>query len=363
MNNREIIYRLIRLSVDDAAEGFDAFVGVSSVQWDWVFNTLSMHGLSAFAYSAIERLPQDARPPKDILLKFISANMTGQQSYLKIKQLAGKIDEALRQADIKCLLLKGLSLAEYYKNPQSRKFLDIDLYAPGAELRVDQVFVDKGVHVDTEFYRHSHMTLNGILVENHHCLLDVQGRQRQAELDADLKTMALKHLESCEGPGLYYPDSRFSLIFNLHHAMSHFIYEGISFKFLVDWICFLRTERNLLSTDQTAESLREHGLLKFSAVMSKVCVDHLGLDIRDVPECIQKEMMLLQPKLVQRFIDDLFRPYEKVHQGNIVSERIHSVLRIIKAAWKPKAFLGQSAIGFVWDKFLPILRGKKFEAD
>ena len=67
--------------------------------------------------------------------------------------------------------------------------------------------------------------------------------------------------------------------------------------------------------------------------------------------------------MVKRFIDDLFRPYEQIHQKNIVLERLHSVRRIVKAAWKPKEFLGQSAVGFVWDKFVPILMGRKFEAD
>jgi hypothetical protein len=83
----------------------------------------------------------------------------------------------------------------------------------------------------------------------------------------------------------------------------------------------------------------------------------------DVPECVRAEMPGLKPKVVERFIDDLFRPYEQIHQKNIVAERLHSVRRIVKAAWKPKEFLGQSAVGFVWDKFLPILRGQKFEAD
>ena len=207
------------------------------------------------------------------------------------------------------------------------------------------------------------MTLGGVLVENHHCLLDVRGRERLKVLDADLKSMALRHLESFDGPGLYYPDARFSLIFNLHHAMSHFIYEGISFKFLVDWIYFLRREKELLTTDQTASSLREHDLLKFAAVMSEVSVRHLGLSMDDVPECIREEMGRLNPKVVRRFVDDLFRPYEKIHHKNIVVERLNSVRRIIKAAWKPKEFLGQSAVGFVWDKFLPILRGEKIEAD
>ena len=157
--------------------------------------------------------------------------------------------------------------------------------------------------------------------------------------------------------------ARFSLIFNLHHAMSHFIYEGISFKFLVDWIYFLRREKDLLKDKRTAEDLQRHGLLKFAAVMSEVSVRHLGLDMEDVPECVCAEMASLRPKVVEKFIDDLFRPYEQIHQKNIVLERLHSVRRIVKAAWKPKEFLGQSAVSFVWDKFLPILMGKKFEAD
>lgn len=363
MNDRELIYRLIRLSMADAKEGFDVFEGVSPAQWEWAFGTLSMHGLAAVAYDVVERMPREVRPPKETLLKFISANMKGQQSYAKLKGLASGVEGVVKENGIKCLLLKGLSLAEYYPRPESRKFLDMDLYAPGAEVKVDDAFKAKGVEVDTDFYRHSHMTLKGVLVENHHCLLDVRGRKRLAMLDADLKAMAQKHLESCPGPGLYYPDARFSLIFNLHHALSHFIYEGISFKFLVDWVLFLRREKSLVTGQQTAEDLRRHGLLKFAAVMSKVSVDHLGLSMEDVPDCIRAEMAALKPKVVEKFIDDLFRPYELIHQKSIIRERLCSVRRIIRAAWKPKEFLGQSAVGFVWNKFVPILFGRKYEAD
>lgn len=364
MNDRELIYGLIRLSLADAKEGFDVFEGVSEAQWEWAFGTLSMHGLAAVAYDAVERMPLEVRPPKDVLLKFISANMKAEQSYARLKGLSDKIAQVVAECGVKCLLLKGLSLAEYYPRPQSRKFLDIDLYSPEDSHKIDDAFVAKGVEVDTEFYRHSHMSLGGVLVENHHCLLDVRGRELLRRSDADLKEMAKKHLATFDAPGLYYPDAHFSLIFNLHHAMSHFIYEGISFKFLVDWIYFLRREKELLTTDQKViSSLREHGVLKFAAVMSKVSVDHLGLSMDDVPECIRAEMPGLKQQVVERFIDDLFRPYEQIHQKNIIAERLHSVRRIIRAAWKPKEFLGQSAVGFVWDKFLPILRGQKFEAD
>ena len=363
MMRRELVYEILRLALSENGCNDQAWDGIAPHEWEWAFSVLSMHGLGAFAYSAVEQLPQQARPPKDVLLKFISSNMSAQQSYMKLKRLSEKIGAELSSAGIKCLLLKGLSLAEYYRRPEARKFLDIDMYAPEASHEIDKIFVAKGVHVDSEFYRHSHMSLSGVLVENHHCLLDVRGRKRLAELDADLKQMAISHLEKCDGPGLYYPDARFSLIFNLHHAMSHFIYEGISFKFLIDWIYFLEAEKELLSTPQTAQSLREHGLLKFAAVMTQVCVSHLGLKLAVVPQCVKDEMTRVDARVVGRFIDDLFRPYEQSHYKSIYSERIHNVMRIIRAAWKPQEFLGQSAVGFVWDKVLPILKGKKFEAD
>ena len=109
--------------------------------------------------------------------------------------------------------------------------------------------------------------------------------------------------------------------------------------------------------------MREHGLLKFAAVMSEVSVRHLGLDIDDVPECVKAEMARLKPSVVDRFIDDLFRTYEPSHKKSRFLERLNNVRRIIKSAWKPKEFLGQSAFGFVWSKFVPILMGRKYEAD
>ena len=191
MNNRELIYSLIRLSLAEVDDGFEVFEGVTVQQWQWAFSVLSLHGLAGFAFDLVERMPEAVRPPKEVVLKFISADMSCQRGYAKLQGLAGRIDEVMKEAGVKCLLLKGLSLAEYYPRPDSRKFLDIDLYAPGAESRVDEAFAAKGVELDTDFYRHSHMTLGGILVENHHCLLDVRGRKRLAVLDADLKAMAL----------------------------------------------------------------------------------------------------------------------------------------------------------------------------
>ena len=360
---RRLIYDLLKLALSDDKANFDVFKDISAEEWKWAFGVLSMHGVAPLVGDALENVPAELRPQGQILMQFIAANMSACRSYEKLKGLVEKLRDVMVQNDIKCLLLKGFSLAEYYPRPELRKFVDVDLYAPGAEKDVDDAFAAKGIAVNTDFYRHSHMTVAGVLIENHHCLLDVRGRKLMAELDADLKAMALEHLAGFEEAGLYYPDMLFALIFNLHHAMSHFIYEGISFKFLVDWIFFLRKEKKLLSSEEIAIALRRHRLLKFAAVMSEVCVRELGLGVDDVPECIRSEMTGLKPAVVERFVDDLFRPYEPSHKKNLFAERFNNVRRIVKASWKPKEFLGQSTFGFVWDKFFPILIGRKFEAD
>ena len=46
MNNRELIYSLIRLSLAEAEDGFEVFEGVTVQQWHWAFGVLSLHGLA-----------------------------------------------------------------------------------------------------------------------------------------------------------------------------------------------------------------------------------------------------------------------------------------------------------------------------
>ena len=101
MMKRELVYEILKLALSEEVCNEGKCVPASPQDWDWVFRNLSMHGLGAFVYSAVENLPLESRPPKEVLLKFISAKMSAQQSYLKLKSLSDKIDEALKEAGIK----------------------------------------------------------------------------------------------------------------------------------------------------------------------------------------------------------------------------------------------------------------------
>lgn len=359
---RQRVWALLDGALNDTAPCEDLFVGMSDEQWNEVYSVLSMHSVSVFVFDSVSRMAEKCRPSSEVLRRFIFQSLAYEKEFAKLEALTDKMASLMKDNDVKCLMLKGHTIASYYPKPFSRKSVDIDIYSPDNGERIDEIFREKGVNVDSEFYRHSHFFLNKVMVENHKCLLDIRGRKDLKALDDELKRLANDHLSGL-GAGMHAPDAEFSAIFNLHHALSHFIYEGISFKFLVDWVLFLRAEREVMASEWIKEALNRHRLLRFAAAMTSVSFRYMGLSRDDVPEYIAVEADRISDEIISRFTDDLFRPYEPSHSHNIIKERTVNVRRIIKASWKPREFLGQSAFVFVMNKFIPILLGRKYEAD
>ncbi len=339
------------------------FESLTEEEWELLASTLALHAMSSMGYYGLEPLIARDLVPTKVKMKIIHEVLAAERSNTLMQALVGKFHQLLKEADMKCLLLKGPSLAAYYRKPYDRKFVDLDLYAPDQGREVDNLFRSKGVKVDDGFYRHSHLNVKGVSIENHHYLLDVQGRSYQIERDNELKDLAIQYLKNINGPGLYYPGPKFATIFNLHHALSHLVYEGISLRFILDWGLFLKAELRVVNTPEMETMIRKHNLMKLAAAMTKVLVDKMNFAVEELPEYLVKEMGTLDARLMERFYQDLFRKYEVIYSKSVLRDRFMTVRRIFRASWKVKAFLGENPFIFVVGKILPILRGKKFEAD
>lgn len=341
----------------------DLFTKLNEDEWELLVSTLSLHAMTSVGYYGLAPLIEKGMAPEKVKMKIIHEVLSAERSNTMMQALVGKLHEFFKEANVKCLLLKGPSLAAYYKKSCDRKYVDLDIYSPNQGKKVDELFRSKGVKVHDDFYRHSGMILNGVSVENHHYLLDVQGRSYQVERDNDLKALAIKYLEDIEEPGLYYPDAKFSTMFNMHHALSHLIYEGISLRFILDWGLFLKSETIVVKSPEVESLLRKHNLMKLAAAMSKVLVDKMDYPMAELPDYLIKEISLIDDRLMSQFYEDLFRKYEVIKTKNLLRDRFMTVRRILRASWKVRAFLGESPFAFVVGKIIPILRGKKFEAD
>ncbi len=335
--------------------------GFGAEEWCRVHYVLSLHGLAAFAYDAVTAMPDAMKPPKAVSLRFISSVVASEHMYAKLAEVDRRLNELISDFGYKALRLKGFTLAAYYPKPSSRRFGDIDIYSPDKGDAIDDCFRSKGIEVDNSFYRHSHCCIKGVSIENHKCLLDIRGRKRMREMDSTLKNMASDILRRETSPALYNPDAFFSAIFNLHHSLSHFIYEGVTLKFLTDWILFLKSEREVMNTERMEEMLHAHGLIKYAGLLTRVSIDHLGLTEDNLPPYLFEAAETISPELENKFIEDMFRPYQEQHYENKVKVRINNIRRIVKSSWKTKEFLGQSSFSFICGKAIPILLGKNKE--
>lgn len=335
--------------------------GFGTEEWGRVHSVLSIHGLAAFAYDAVAAMPDEVKPPKSVTMRFISSVVAAEQNYAKLMEVDSRLNDLISDSGYKALRLKGFALASYYPKPSSRRFGDIDVYSPGKGDEIDAFFRSKGLEVDDSFYRHSHCRIKGISIENHKCLLDLRGRKRLRELDRDLSSMASDILSRETSPALYDPDAFFSAIFNLHHSLSHFIYEGVTLKFLTDWIMFLKSEHDVIASEGMQEKLHVHGLIKFAGLLTRVSIDHLGLAEDHLPAYLVEASGSISPDLENKFIDDMFRPYQDPHYESKVRVRINNVIRIVRSSWKTKELLGQSSVSFLCEKVIPILLGKNNE--
>lgn len=358
-NVRDFVFAILKAAIWKipvcTPEGFGA------EEWGMVHSVMSIHGLTAFAYDAVTAMPDAMKPPKAVSFRFISSVIAAEQNYAKLVEVDRRLNELICKFGYKALRLKGFTLAAYYPKPSSRRFGDIDIYSPDKGDAIDDCFRSKGIEVDDSFYRHSHCRINGIFIENHKCLLDIRGRKRLRELDRTLKNMASDILRRETLPALYNPDAFFSAIFNLHHSLSHFIYEGVTLKFLTDWILFLKSEREVMNSERMEEMLQAHGLIKYAGLLTRVSIDHLGLTEEFLPSYLFKAAESIAPELENKFIEDMFRPYQEPYYENKVKVRINNIRRIVKSSWKTEEFLGQSSFSFLCGKALPILLGKNKE--
>ena len=269
--------------------------------------------------------------------------------YDKILQVQNKLSGYLQENGIKALVLKGLTIASYYDDARLRCFGDLDIFSPTDYQRIEDILKPISTHFSVDYYRHSECMVAGVMVENHRYLTDVRGQSRFHRLENFLHDEASASLATTPMGGIYYPDECFVFVFFVYHALSHFLYEKLLLKFMVDW-CLMLKGRKDLDFEVMDEKLKEFGLMHFAAVMTALCMEKLGLQEEFVSEGLLAEIKLLNPSLLERFEEDIFvRDYEKF-STNSLKDRIIRGKEFYKKRWKIKEFLGTSTTAFLWEK-------------
>ena len=209
----------------------------------------------------------------------------------------GKLHQALNEAGIRNVLIKGPAISRFYPIPELRKSGDIDLWLPDVYERgnaTDDNFGDvfeKARRVIAGFgYEKSevqgnmhHMAFNkgeGPEVELHGRLTEIFDDEKMNERIFDFQHEAVENLIDIEFVNgdvycsLSDADNGFYMIL---HMLQHYTTKGFGWKFLCDWTAFL----NSIDDDKIKERLNglleKSGLTVFTETITRICVEYLGL--------------------------------------------------------------------------------------
>ena len=130
------------------------------VVWEDIQELANTHGLSAVVLDGIEKLQDNKRPPKELLLQWIGNTLQSyEQRYELYRKTIAEIAGWHNSHGYKMMVLKGYACSLNWPKPEHRPCGDIDIWQFGKQKEADEVLArEKGIKIDNSHHHHTVFT-------------------------------------------------------------------------------------------------------------------------------------------------------------------------------------------------------------
>jgi len=252
-------------------------------EWRRLFDEAGRQAMTGVLFRAVEALPEEQLPPKDIILKWYAARERIARRNRLMNRQAALLMQRMEHDGIRPCLLKGQGVATLYDEPLYRVPGDIDLW-PGVTKRQTIEYARKHCRGKCGAVCPHHIgfpVIGDTPVELHfypatlmNPLLDrrLQAFFRRKEKDV------FRHRTSLSGHAVVTPTASFNAVFLLVHTFKHFIGGGVGLRQVMDYYYLLVRG---LTENEKAETVRMLGRLhlkKFASAVMYVLRVVFGLE-------------------------------------------------------------------------------------
>lgn len=283
MHNQLFILLRIGLGLSELTDADrEAFDGFSQKDWRELIAFAWKHTVGAIAFDGYQKL-YDGRQQvvdKPELFQWFAQTVAlekrnGQQVHT-LKQLCGR----LIGNGCTIMLMKGQANALYYPNPLHRATGDVDIFTFDSYDRCNHKARELGANVDESCYKHSQIYYNGEMFENHRYLVHTREGRRSKLLNEDICKSATVNPERLyQDTGILLPSPEFNARFLMYHALAHFLYEGLRLKQVVDWVMFVKAEKDNINWTDLYLFCEKYYLHRFLDVMNDISVHKFGVTL------------------------------------------------------------------------------------
>ncbi len=256
-----------------------------------------------------------------------------------------KVITILEQNQIPCVILKGSSSAMWYPNPGLRVMGDIDLLVePAHQQKAVEILQENGYGEVWEKEHHCHFTLakGDVVVEVHR---EPNGFfiNKDSHIADRLNTFfadALQRRQILSNLPILADDQQAVVL--IIHKLEHFVSGGLGLRQLCDWAVFVDKRLTPERWSCLEPILADCGLLYFTGIITRVCVDYLGLPPEKAPWAAGSDKVLAGEVMEQIFACGNFgrknseygqRYFTDVHSSNRITSFIRVVISASKQHW------------------------------
>lgn len=285
------------------------YVQLDDKAWGDIISTAEKHSVLSLLYDVLEEqktLSQMAKKRVDEVAKKIIL----QQYHLLF--LSKYLVELLEQNGVNVVVMKGVTIGEYYPTPELRKSGDVDLLLtnPDEVEKVKAILQAEGFWIKEEQLALHHVTFGskeGIDIELHTLLAEPFDNEKTNNYLKSLLTecqseIVRKTVMGVELPVLSKAYFAFELML---HMLQHFLRSGFGIKLLCDWVVFWQEETTKEEQEKYLELVDKAGIKGFSEMITQVCIRYLGLD-----EKMVAWMNVTEEYAVEEFMQEILKAEE-----------------------------------------------------
>lgn len=333
------------LSIVRMGLGYQEGVLSNNIDWDSLETLAKEQGLVGIVIDGVDKLPEDNRPPQKMIVKWISFLMKEEARNGYQQKVAKGMALLFHKNSIRTYVLKGDVVAECYPRPEHRVSVDLDCYLlPEGEKfdawnRGNEIIKSKGYKIETDHYKNSTFYLPKLMVENHRFMVPFRGNKRLKALEQLLQSWmhADTALQRFEGTWLFRPPVMVSALFLIEHAYTHFLHEGLTWRYVLDWMMFKKKHEEEIAWADLEVLINQFGFRRFYDSFLRLGKYLLGEMVEDDLTAMDKKMLA-----------DVWTPLDLHETPHGVKGKLALARSTLRARWKYRDFSPISMPHALW---------------
>ena len=240
--------------------------------------------------------------------------------------------------------MKGMAIGTYYPVPKHRSPGDIDCYLFEDYAKGNEDAKAWADDVNEGWYKHSQITFQGELIENHQYFVHTREGRRSKQLEKELcEFLKVENFDKLPGTNVLLPPPMFNALFLTYHALTHFLEEGLKLKQLLDWAMFLNRDADKVDWPEFYRICDKYHLRRFADVTTDIAVHYLGVKI-DNPQ------ITINSPYTQKVLHSTLYDKDYVFSSGEGgwANRWHIVKNLFKYRWKYHQIYQHTVLRQLW---------------